>query len=164
MTGGPRIYLDTNSFIFAIEEASVRSDLLNALFDISVRGSNQLLVTSELALAELLVKPFRTGMHDLVRRYDDVIRTDTWLDVYPVNRAVLWRAAELRSVSKLKIADSIHFSTAQITNCTHFMTADGDFASLSALPLPTGMLPPARIAIVRPDIPTLTTLLESLSP
>lgn len=160
MTGAARIYLDTNALIYAVEDTSERAALLNALLDASIRHTSACLVTSELSLAELLVKPLRAGQDDLVQRYHVLVRTSDWLDVYPVNRPVLIRAGEIRAGSKLKIPDAIHLATAQLVGCTYFLTGDAGFAAVPVAVHGEGDAP----IILRPDIPTLTTLLESLSP
>ncbi|TCM54334.1 putative nucleic acid-binding protein [Rhizobium sp. PP-F2F-G48] len=160
MTGAARIYLDTNTLIYAVEDISERAALLNALLDASVRHTSAFLATSELSLAELLVKPLRAGQDDLVKRYHVLIRTSDWLDVYPVSRQVLVRAGDIRAGSRLKLPDAIHLATAQLVGCTHLLTGDAGFASVPAVADLKGHAP----IVVRPDIPTLTTLLESLSP
>jgi predicted nucleic acid-binding protein len=53
---GERIYLDTNIFIYAIEGYPDFVDELNQLFD-SIDAGNFRAFTSELTLAEVLVRP-----------------------------------------------------------------------------------------------------------
>ena len=84
MTHVPRLYLDTNAFIFAVEEQSERSNLLMDLFSASEAADRAMLITSELTLAEVLVKPYRNLEDELISRYDAMIRDSAWLDVQPV--------------------------------------------------------------------------------
>ncbi|WP_084649921.1 hypothetical protein [Stappia stellulata] len=77
-------------------------------------------------LAELLVRPYRDRNDDLIQLYDNWIATDnTWLDVGPVTREVLWFAAVLRNqYPSVKLPDSIHLSTAIGLKCSHVLTTD----------------------------------------
>lgn len=165
MTEVPGIYLDTNAFIFVAEEDSERSDLLIQLFSASETSGRPMLFTSELTLAEVLVKPFRDQDDELISRYDSMVRQSAWLHVEPVSRQALWNAAVLRSQTRLKVPDAIHLSTAFGSQCSHFLTADRDLQKIGGISHHRfGMTKTASITMAPPDVPTLTTLLESLSP
>ncbi|OJF93625.1 type II toxin-antitoxin system VapC family toxin [Pararhizobium antarcticum] len=164
MTEVPRIYLDTNAFIFAVEEQSERSDLLTRLFSVSEETDRVIFVTSELTLAEALVKPYRNLDDDLITRYDNMIRDSAWLDVQVVARPVLWYAGVLRSQSRIKLPDAIHLSTALGSNCTHFLTADKALSTIDGLRHTRfGMSKMRSIEMLPVDVPTLTTILQSLA-
>ncbi|PYE47035.1 putative nucleic acid-binding protein [Rhizobium sp. PP-F2F-G20b] len=165
MTIVPRIYLDTSAFIFAVEEMSDRSDLINALFDACANLAAPRLVTSELTLAEVLVKPYRDANDTLIQSYEDLLRHSPALVVQPVVRRTLKYAAFLRTRNRMKLPDAVHLSTAVGSRCTHLLTADDGLRRCRpANHLGLGMANSARITMSAPDIPTLTTLLESLSP
>jgi predicted nucleic acid-binding protein len=163
---GP-IYLDTNVFMFAFEETSERSDLLNRLFSVSFGRGIPAFATSELTIAELLVHPFRRQDTPLIEHYQRTVRSSQWLMVMPVNREILETSARLRAEGrKLKLPDAIHVATAFAARARHILTADegirfeGDRVAIAATSLGTG----EADRLLRPDIPTLTTLLESVSP
>lgn len=161
-----RIYLDTNIFIFAFEEKDERSQLLSDLISLSSEREKPVLVTSELTLSEVLVRPYQDADDTLIDLYDGFITDSEWLDVLPVIRPTLWYAAVLRSqYKKLKLPDAIHLSTAIGADCTHFMTADeGLRSSYDLSHVRYGVTKNARpLAIIRPDEPTLTSLLQSLA-
>ena len=164
MTELPRIYLDTNAFIFSVEEQSERSRLLIELFSISESAERPLFVTSELTLAEVLVKPYRELKDELIGRYDDMIRESGWLDVLPIVRSTLWYASVLRSQSRLKLPDAIHLSTAFGSECTHFLTNDKALRAIEALRHTRfGITKMRSIKMLPLDIPDLTSLLQSIS-
>ncbi|MDO9417868.1 type II toxin-antitoxin system VapC family toxin [Pararhizobium sp.] len=164
MTEMPRIYLDTNAFIFAVEEQSERSSLLIKLFSSSEEAENVLFVTSELTLAEVLVKPYRNVQEELIDRYDNMIRDSAWLEVQPVVRPTLWYASVLRSQSQLKLPDAIHLSTAFGSECTHFLTDDRALRVVDELRHTRfGMTKMKSIEMVPLTIPALTSLLKSLA-
>jgi predicted nucleic acid-binding protein len=118
-----RIYLDTNVFIAAYETRGARSDhawwILSAIEAMEFRA-----VTSELTLAEVLVRPFRDGDDDLASHYREIFTSEAEFDVLAVERKVLIEAAMLRSVTQsLKLPDAIHVATARLAGC-HFMVSD----------------------------------------
>ncbi|PZO22498.1 MAG: hypothetical protein DCF25_02530 [Leptolyngbya foveolarum] len=53
---GNRIYLDSNIWIYALENVPEYSSLLVALFELAENGSLTI-ITSELTLSEVLVRP-----------------------------------------------------------------------------------------------------------
>lgn len=119
-----RLYLDTNIFI-ALGEGS--DDISTVLYELIGRQvpDEDFLFTSELSLAELLVQPYRQKNDELVSLYDNWIRPGSWLTVGPVDRSVLWYAAQVRvQYNSIKLPDAIHLSTAIGFECTHFLTGD----------------------------------------
>lgn len=120
-----RIYLDTNVFIEAFEGRSALSQLVTSLLLETPNRYPQRLVTSELTMSELLIKPLEMQRHDLVQVYDNWTITNAFLEVVPVTRKVLRDAAELRSRDKtLKLPDAIHLTTAAGAGCRYFLTQD----------------------------------------
>jgi len=118
-----KIYLDTNIFIYALEqhpEYAVVVDRLFALFDVAKAEA----FTSEIALAECLVKPYADGNSDFQIRYQAAITTRSGLTVYPVSRSIVIRAARIRAAYKIRLPDAIHLSTALEASCDVFLTND----------------------------------------
>jgi predicted nucleic acid-binding protein len=116
-----RIYLDTNVFIEAFEGRGRLRDMLQSFLPMEPALTPQRLVTSELTLSELLVKPLEMRREDLVNVYDNWMITNPYLEVVPVARDVLFKAAHLRAKSKsLKLPDAIHLTTAQEKKCRFF--------------------------------------------
>lgn len=77
------IYLDVNVFIYLLEGypefASVLSRLVDYIDEASLHA-----VTSELSLAEVLVKPIKDKHLGLQSLYKNTIQTTSNLTVYPV--------------------------------------------------------------------------------
>lgn len=120
-----RLYVDTNIFIRLFEGNDALTDALAELFLIERPDSQPFLATSELTLAEALVKPYRKSDERLIERYESWTISNPYLEVRSVDRKVLWYAAVLRSqYPNLKLPDAIHISTAFGMNCTHFLSAD----------------------------------------
>lgn len=93
---GSLVYLDTNIFVYACEGFPEYADTLRELFTAIDTGTVSA-VTSELTLAEVLVKPFMDGNTQLQSLYRDSIRNSSLLSVCPVTRDILIEAARLRS-------------------------------------------------------------------
>lgn len=120
---GERVYLDTNVFIYALEGYPDFVDELTELFENFDEG-NLRAVTSELTLAEVLVRPFIDGNVERQTAYQQVLQSSEALEVVTVSRDVLIEAARLRSVSTLRLPDAIHGATARLTGCETFLTND----------------------------------------
>lgn len=122
-----RVYLDANIFIAAFEGRGTASDLSAALLLAPAGRAPQSprLITSELTLSELLVKPLELERDDLVREYEYWTKTNIFLEVRPVDRQALRKAAELRATHKtLKLPDAIHLASAVNAGCRYFLTDD----------------------------------------
>ena len=150
-----RVYLDTNIFILAFEKKDASGSMLSNLFAVGKEYSHRLFVTSELTLSELLVLPYRTNDVTFIEAYASLLQSNEWLEVHPVERSVLVQAAFLRSRKPgLKLPDAIHLSTAIGTGCSHILTADAGINEQA--------VQANQLGVIRPDGPTLQSLIESL--
>ena len=130
LTLSGRVYLDTNIFIYALEGYPVFRAVLATLFEALDRGELTA-VTSELTLAEVLVKPLLDHHAERQAAYLQALQPSASLQIVPVSREVLIAAARLRADAHLKLPDAIHAATAQFTGCDQFLTND---AHVSAIP------------------------------
>ncbi len=126
------IYLDTNVWIYALEGYPALVQPLTELFTAIDRGDISA-VTSELTLAEVLVKPFMDGSLERQAAYQQVIRSTSTLQVFPVSREILVEAAKLRATAQLKLPDAVHVATALSTQCSTFLTNDRKLQSIPNL-------------------------------
>lgn len=130
-----RIYLDTNVFISAYEARGAPSDHAWWLLD-AVEAGEFLAVTSELTLAEVLVRPLADGDHELAGQYHDIIKADKELEVAAVARSILIEAAMLRSLTRsLKLPDAIHVATARLNACRFIVSDDKRLSTAPGLPI-----------------------------
>lgn len=130
--GGRRAYLDANIFIYAVEGAAPYAVVLEDYF-IRVARGEQNAVTSELALAEVLVKPFVDRSRERQRAFEQALRTQGGLTVLAVTKVLLIQAARLRATTRLKLPDAIHAATAREAACDVFLTNDGRIKHLPDL-------------------------------
>ncbi len=132
---GNRIYLDVNIWIYALEQHSTFAQPLTELFQ-RVDQKMLTVVTSELSLAEALVKPMRDQNVAQQTTYRQFLSSRSNLRVIPVQRAILIEAARQRAMNNsLKLPDAIHAATAVILKCTTLLTNDQRFKSLSSIPV-----------------------------
>jgi predicted nucleic acid-binding protein len=120
----PRVYLDANVFIAAYETQGARSDHAWWLLD-AIEDGELLAVTSELTLAEILVRPIEEADSDMIRFYQDVVSPADCLEVPAVTRPILLEAATLRSMRRsLRLPDAIHVASARLNGCSHIISDD----------------------------------------
>ena len=125
----PIVYTDANIFIYAFEGVPAVAAELQIFFEALAVGKIKA-VTSELSLAEVLVKPIADGRHDIRVLYERAVRDSAGLAVVPITRKILVRAAEVRAQLKLRLPDAIHVATAEIHNCGTFLTNDHELQKL----------------------------------
>lgn len=120
------IYLDTNIFIYLLEGYVDFAAILQQLTNFIDSGKLQSF-TSELSLAEALVKPLQNQNLALQNLYENTIQTTSSLTVCSVSRDILIQAAKLRATSTnniIRLPDAIHLATAQVYQCKYFITND----------------------------------------
>ena len=143
---GRRIYFDSNIFIYAFEGltpfGTVARRALAFLDNGEIHG-----VTSELTLAECLVKPLERNVQTAVAAYEECLQSDDTLSVVPITREILVAAAGIRAHHRLRLPDAIHAATAIALHCDRFLTNDDAFSKVSGLRV-------MKIADLEGQIPT----------
>jgi predicted nucleic acid-binding protein len=143
----PRLYLDANVFIYAIEGNADIADPLRQLFDL-FRARRGIGVTSELTLAEVLPK----ASYAQRRNYLNMIVWSRIFDLHAVSRDILIETAKYRETAGMpKLPDSIHVVTAIRAGCRTIISAD------LRLKLPDGH------SVMPPAADNLSRLIEELS-
>jgi predicted nucleic acid-binding protein len=127
-----RVYLDTNIFIYALEGYPIFRTALTELFDTLDRHELSA-VTSELTLAEVLVKPFLDQHVERQEAYLRALQPSPSLQIAPISRDILVAAARLRAETGMKLPDAIHAATARLNDCTDFLTNDARFTAIPGL-------------------------------
>lgn len=116
----PSVYLDTNIIIYAFEAGNRWSELLRPLFR-QIEDDQTTAFTSELTLAEVLVRPYVEDAADLIDLFESVLAGDGKIRCILVDRAILRSSARLKSKARLKLADSIHVATALAADARWFL-------------------------------------------
>lgn len=129
-----RIYLDTNIWLYTLENYAQYAEAVRALWQALDEGT-RMAVTSELTLAEVLVKPMQRDDTEQQTICEQFIKSTDHLLVVPISRSILMEAAQVRADTQLKLPDAIHAATALRTNCTTFLTNDRQFQRVTDIPV-----------------------------
>jgi predicted nucleic acid-binding protein len=126
------VYLDTNSFIYSIERIDPYRTMLDTLWQAVSRGLLKV-VTSELTLLEVLVKPLREGDRTTATLFRTILRQTPDVQMVPITQSILEEAATLRATLSLKTPDAIHAATALLYGCDLLVTNDSAFRRVANL-------------------------------
>ena len=118
-----KAYFDTNIFIYLLEQTPEYKEIIISLIE-HLESINCEIYTSDLTLAECLVKPFADNDIQSQEVYKEQIKTSEFLQVKKVSRNILIEASRLRSVVNNKLPDSIHLATALQAKCDIFIGND----------------------------------------
>jgi predicted nucleic acid-binding protein len=129
---GIRVYLDTNIIIYAVEGYEIHAapikSLLQGLTEEEIIG-----VTSDLTVAEVLVKPKRDGNARLEDAYRRFLRPTKAMCTTTISREILEAAAGIRATSALRMPGAIHWATALVEHCDSFLTNDDGFKNVAGV-------------------------------
>ena len=128
------VYVDTNAVIYRVERIEPYLTASAPLWDALDVGLVQI-VTSELTLLEVLVKPLRNGDPTLTSLYRTVLLGTSGLTCMPVTRTILESAAQVRAMCNLKTPDAIQAATALVAGSALFVSNDAGFRRVSGLPI-----------------------------
>jgi predicted nucleic acid-binding protein len=106
-----RIGIDTNVFIYFLENHARYGAWCVSLFDRIERGHNPA-VTSTVTLLELLVQPYREQKEELAQKIFALTSTYPKIEWVPVTMNLADRAAELSAQYRLSTPDAIQLATA----------------------------------------------------
>ncbi len=117
-----RIFLDTNVFIYLVEDSGPRGKRAANIFsELSMRGDDVL--TSTLTLGELLVKPLEANDVALADRYRKVFRGPS-VRMLSFDEPAGEKYARIRLDRAIKAPDAIQLATAAVAGCDLFITND----------------------------------------
>lgn len=122
-TQSKRAYIDTNVLIYLLEGTKQYQEKVASLIS-QLDKLECKIFTSEITLAECLVKPFADEDTHSQSVYISSIKSSDFLTVKSVSKKILIEAARLRSVFKNKLPDSIHLATALENHCDLFIGND----------------------------------------
>lgn len=128
------VYLDTNSIIYSVERIEPYRSLLLPVWGAAQAGDFAI-VTSDLTLHEVLVKPLKDGNARLEDGFRNLLLHSAEVQLLPISHAVLERAASLRATLNIKTPDAIHAATALLAGCGLFLTNDEGFRRVPGLTL-----------------------------
>jgi predicted nucleic acid-binding protein len=126
------VYLDANGFIYSIERIDPYRAMLDTLW-LTVSAGQVTVVTSELTLLEVLVRPIKVGDATTATLFRTVLKHTPDVQMLPITQSVLEEAAQLRATLGLKTPDAIHVATALLNGSMLFVTNDSAFRRVTDL-------------------------------
>ena len=131
-SNGP-IYLDASPFIYSVERIEPYQALLEPLWKQAQAGQFTV-VSSELVVSEILVRPLREG-NKLAETLFRALLASNEVRLIAATRSLWEETARLRANSGLKTPDALHAASALQAECTLFVTNDTDFRRIEGLPV-----------------------------
>jgi predicted nucleic acid-binding protein len=128
---GP-VYVDTSVVIYFVEKIEPYRTASLPLWDALDAGDLQVL-TSDLTLLEVLVKPLRDGNKSLTDLFRKLLLGTSGLTCVTISRPLLQTAAGLRATHNLRTPDAIHAASSLEGSCTMFVTNDTGFRRVPGL-------------------------------
>jgi len=118
-----RVLIDTSIWIYHLEAnarfGSAAASILTAMENGEFQG-----VTSELTLMELLVRPLKLGRKDIADEYELLLASFPNLELVPLRRNVLTRAAHLRAQYGIKTPDALILACGILSGASLALTND----------------------------------------
>ena len=133
---GKSIYLDANIIIYLLEGFEPHKHALSRLLK-TIEDGQVSCVTSELSMAEVLVRPFKEGKSNEIKTYIDALNDPRLVALTPVTLKTFVDAAFTRAETGLKLPDAIHVASALQTKCDAFLTNDKKIKTPNSLPIIT---------------------------
>ena len=126
-----KIYVDTNLWIYFLEDHPAFAPKVRALFLAADRASC-LLCANEIALAECLIRPARERDERRIAAYHTLFDEGA-IEMLPLDGDLARRAAIAAGSLGLKLIDAIHYVSAREAGCRFFLTLDARFKSSPGL-------------------------------
>lgn len=127
-----KIGLDTNVFIFQIEEHPKYLELVTPIF-VWLEGPGAWAVTSTITMLELLVQPYRLSDIDRVNKFYALLSTYPHLEWIAPTLEIADRAARLRADHRLRTPDALQAATALACHASGFVSNDPVFRRIAGL-------------------------------
>ena len=123
LAGHRLIALDTSVWIYHFEGSAAYGQAADSVLEAIAQGRAGA-VASELVVLELLVAPLKKGSQDVADEIELMLLHFPNLQLAPVTRAVLVRAAEIRAWYGLRTPDAIMLAIAVESGATLAVTND----------------------------------------
>ena len=141
------VYLDANVLIALIEAEQEIIPQTRRLFTL-IENEIVAAITSEVTLAEVLVKPLKNGDIPLLKSYESLLAKGSLVQLVAAGRGIWIDAAALRALHGLKLVDALHLATASRHGCDVLITADKRIKSVG------------RIRIIDPESSEMATWID----
>ena len=120
---GSKIAIDTNIFIYALEDEGKLGNSARSIFEVIKKEKPQVF-TSVLTIEEVLVGVYRQGLEDKITAYLEFISGEGLITVVEVTRQIAMLGAKIRAHYNVRTPDAIQLATGILSDSTQFITAD----------------------------------------
>ncbi len=127
-----KAYLDANILISLVEAESSQIPQVRRFLGLVELGLATA-VTSEMSLAEVLVKPLKYGDLRLLKAYEALFASGSLINLLPYERGMWLEVASYRALNGLKLADAMHVAVAVKSGCDLLITADTGIKSIELM-------------------------------
>jgi predicted nucleic acid-binding protein len=129
---GKRVYFDANYLIYFFDANPTYFDVVAPFFIACGRGEFKGM-TGEIAVAEVLVHPYKSKNPAEITCGKEFFARDKFLKILGHNATIFDTAAQVRANSNIKLIDAIHYATALNAGCDFMLTNDRDFKETDLL-------------------------------
>ena len=130
-SNGP-VYLDASAFIYSVERIEPYRALIEPIWG-QAQAGRFTVVSSELVVSEVLVRPLREGNRLAESLFRSLLGAKE-VGLIPATRSLWEETARLRAETGLKTPDALHAASALQAECKLFVTNDTDFRRVEDLP------------------------------
>jgi predicted nucleic acid-binding protein len=133
---GGRVYLDSNIIIYFVERISPWfAQLKRFVATANAKGSR--FVTSDLAAAECLLRPYKDGNLALIGIYERFFEGGEEIERWPIDYVLMKQASGLAAKHGLKLIDAVHLASAIASECNVFISNDKSIRAVEELRIVT---------------------------
>lgn len=126
---GQQVYIDTNLFIYFLENNPHYFDVAREILT-AVEAGQFIAYTGDAAVTEVLVKPYQSDNLLLVAQFKAFFAVDDFITVKPHTTEAFHLCAEIRGKYGVKFVDALHYATALQAGCQFLITNDKRFRSV----------------------------------
>jgi len=117
---GRKAFLDTNLFIYLIEENELYLNKVYNMLHFLEQNSYEI-ITSTLTLGEILTKPYKDNRLDLVKQYKNFFSD---MELIELNSEIASSFANIRAKYNIKTPDAVQLASAIYGDADLFVTND----------------------------------------
>jgi len=117
---GKKAFLDTNLFIYLIEENELHLNKVHNLLQFLEKNGYEI-ITSTLTLGEILTKPYKENRLDLVKTYREFFAE---MELIELNSEIASLFAKVRADYNIKTPDAVQLASATYAKADLFVTND----------------------------------------
>lgn len=120
---GKRVYFDTNPIIYFVEGHETFYEAVKPIFD-RLDNEEFLAYTSEFTITEVLIKPYRDRLDELIKDYQGLLLDSDYFSLLGMSASTFLSAAKIGGSTLMRTPDAIHIATAVENQCDFFITND----------------------------------------